>query len=78
MSAAALTALGIRRDWPETTRTALVFFILFLHTKFFDWWWDWLPKYLFFLLIGLASVLVLAVLQRLRKNLRRRAMEARS
>lgn len=43
-----------------------VFFALFLYTKFFDWWWDWLPKYLFFLVIGLTAILALMVFKRLR------------
>lgn len=43
-----------------------VFFALFLYTKFFDWWWDWLPKYLFFLVIGLTAILALMVFNRLR------------
>ncbi len=30
--------------------TGNVFFTIFLYTKFYDWWWDWMPKYLFFLL----------------------------
>ncbi|MDO5674655.1 MAG: DUF2157 domain-containing protein [bacterium] len=64
-SAGVITA-GIRRHWPETVQTGLIFFTLFLYTKFYDWWWDWMPKYLFFALAGLAAVLVLLILQRLR------------
>ena len=33
--------------------TGVVFFVIFLYTKFYDWWWDLLPKYLFFLILGL-------------------------
>ena len=40
---------------------------IFLYTKFFDWWWEWLPKWLFFLLIALSAVLLLLVFQRLRR-----------
>jgi len=46
--------------------TGVTFFVVFLYTKFFDWWWDALPKYLFFLVLGLAAVLILLVLRRLR------------
>ncbi len=57
---------GIRLSWPEVVNTGNVFFTIFLYTKFFDWWWDWMPKYLFFLIIGLTSMLMLLVFKRLR------------
>jgi len=56
---------GVRRQWPEVVNTGVTFFIIFLYTKFFDWW-EIMPKYLFFLLLGLAAVLFLVVLKRLR------------
>ena len=40
--------------------------MIFLYTKFFDWWWDVMPKYLFFLVLGLTAVLLLVVMRRLR------------
>lgn len=58
--------LGIKRHWSELVNTGTVFFILFLFSKFFDWWWDWLPKYLFFFVVGLTAVLALMVFKRLR------------
>jgi uncharacterized membrane protein len=58
--------LGIRRHWPGTSNLGSTFFVIFLYTKFFDWWWDWLPKYLFFLLLGAIALLLLFVLRRLR------------
>ncbi|MBN1255477.1 MAG: DUF2157 domain-containing protein [Deltaproteobacteria bacterium] len=60
--------LGIRKNWPDVINTGNVFFVLFLYTKFFDWWWDWMPKYLFFLVIGLTAILALFILKRLRKT----------
>jgi len=66
---AALTWWGTRRDWREVTNTGVTLFVIFLYTKFFDWWWDWMPKYLFFLLMGLAAVLLLLVFRRLRGSL---------
>ena len=59
--------LGIKMSWPEVVNTGNVFFVIFLYTKFYDWWWDWMPKYLFFLLIGLSAVLILLIFKRLRK-----------
>ena len=58
--------LGARREWPEVVNTGLTFFVVFLYTKFFDWWWAVMPKYLFFLVLGLCAVLILLVLRRLR------------
>ena len=65
ISAMAIWA-GIRLSWPEVVNTGNVFFTIFLYTKFFDWWWDWMPKYLFFLIIGLTAILMLLVFKRLR------------
>ena len=48
------------------TNLGSVFFTIYLYTKFFDWWWEWMPKYLFFLVVGLVAVLLLSVLRRLR------------
>lgn len=58
---------GVRRGWAHVVNTGVVFFIVFLYTKFFDWWWEYMPKYLFFLVLGLTAVLFLVVLRRLRR-----------
>jgi uncharacterized membrane protein len=58
--------LGARRHWPEVINTGVIFFVIFLYTKFFDWWWEIMPKYLFFLVLGLTAILILLVLRRLR------------
>lgn len=61
--------LGIKKGWTEVINTGNVFFTIFLYTKFYDWWWDWMPKYLFFLLIGLTAILILLLFKRLRNSL---------
>jgi len=58
---------GARRQWPGVVNTGVTLFVVFLYTKLFDWWWDAMPKYLFFLLLGLIAVLLLVMLQRFRK-----------
>lgn len=65
LSAAAIWA-GVRRGWGDVVNTGNAFFVIFLYTKFYDWWWDVLPKYLFFLIVGLTALLFLIVLRRLR------------
>ena len=57
---------GIRKHWKETINTGNTFFVIFLYTKFFDWWWEIMPKYLFFFVIGLSAVLFLLIFKRLR------------
>jgi uncharacterized membrane protein len=64
-SAAAIW-LGARRHWPEVVNTGVTLFVIFLYTKFFDWWWESMPKYLFFMVLGLTAVLLLLVFRRIR------------
>ena len=68
LSAGGAIWLGIRMRWPGVVNTGITFFIVFLFTKFYDWWWDWMPKYLFFLVLGLTALLTLVVLRRLRTD----------
>lgn len=68
VSSAGVIAAGIRWRWHETMRIGVIFFTLFLYAKFYDWWWGWMPKYLFFFLVGLLAILVLLVLRRLRSR----------
>lgn len=63
---ACLIALGIRQQWNDVVNTGNVFFVLFLYTKMFDWWWEIIPKYLFFLVIALTSLLILIIYKRVR------------
>jgi uncharacterized membrane protein len=58
--------MGTRRQWPETANSGVVLFVIFLFTKFYDWWWESMPKYLFFLIVGLTALLALFVMRRLR------------
>jgi hypothetical protein len=43
--------------------------LLFLLTKLVDWWWDWMPRYLFFLVVGTLAVAVLRVAAGMRRRL---------
>ncbi len=58
--------IGIKRRWPEVTYLGSAFFVVLLLIKFFDWWWDWLPKYLFFLIVGLVAIGFLVLFKKLR------------
>jgi hypothetical protein len=70
--------LGVRRGWNETINTGVVFFVLFLYTKFYDWWWDWMPKWLFFFVLALTAVFLLLVFRRLRAAMSTSAAEVRT
>ncbi|CCK74966.1 conserved hypothetical protein [Oleispira antarctica RB-8] len=61
--------LGIKRGWLDVVNTGNVFFVLFLYTKMFDWWWEIMPKYVFFLLVGLFAILLLTIFKRLKNSL---------
>lgn len=65
LSAAAIW-LGARREHPEVVNTGTTFFVIFLYTKFYDWWWEVMPKFVFFLLIALTAILFILVMKRLR------------
>src|SRR5690606_784860 len=61
-------ALGwsIRRDWGAGAYLAAGFLILLLVIKYFEWFWDKWPAYIFFLILGLLAVGVIILLRNLR------------
>lgn len=60
--AAGLTVwVGIRARLAHIVNLAAAFFVIFLYVRFYDWWWEWMPGYLFFLIIGLVSIGLLAL-----------------
>lgn len=68
--AAGVIWLGIGRGWPGLVNLGSSFFVIFLYTKFFDWWWEWMPKYIFFLLLGAVAVALLFLLRKMRTLMR--------
>jgi len=71
VAAFAVIAYALVRGQAETLAIGVMFAGLFLLTRFVDWWWDWMPKYLFFLIL---AVIALGSLWGLR--LARRRLEA--
>jgi uncharacterized membrane protein len=61
--------LGIVRQWTGIVNTGSVFFTIFLFFRLYHWWWDWMPKYLFFAVIGALSIMLVLAFKRLRANL---------
>ncbi len=65
----AILVLAIRRRWNETVNLVSVFLALFLLIRFVDWFWDLLPRYVFFLALAVLSFIWLFVLRRIRGRL---------
>lgn len=59
---------GVRRGYPGMVNLGAGFFTLYLYIRLSQWWWGWMPKYLFFFIIGLISLGLLYGFQRLRKQ----------
>ncbi len=66
VACAATIAGGLRFAWRDTVYVGSAFFVASLLADFADWWWDWMPSYLFFLIVGLTAVLAMLGLKRLR------------
>jgi uncharacterized membrane protein len=61
---------GARRGWREVEIAGTAFLVVLLLARFFDWWWDFMPRWLFFLVIGVLAIGMLAALRRLRSAAR--------
>lgn len=61
---------GIRREWRDVVRAATALLVLFVYAKCFDWWWDVLPRYLFFLVLGGLAIGAIVLLGRLRRRMK--------
>lgn len=70
VAAVTVVWIGIRQGWSGMVNVGTIFFTLFLFLRLVDWWWDSLPKYAFFLLVGLVAVGLLALFKRLRRRVR--------
>ena len=66
LTAAAVIGWGVSQARQELFHLGSAAFVLFLFDRFFIWWWDWMPRYLFFLVIGLAALSLLFLFRRLR------------
>jgi uncharacterized membrane protein len=73
LSGAAAVCAGARTQWAVTTVVGTMFLVVLLYVKFFDWWWDWMPKWLFFLVLGGVAIGILLLLRRLQAAMRRAA-----
>jgi len=63
----------IRTQWAVGTYLSATAFVLFMLHKYADWFWEDLPHYVFFLILGLITIVVISLLRRLRMTLREEA-----
>lgn len=70
-ASAGMLTIGIRRQWTETVYVAAAALTLFIVTRFFDWFWDAMPRYVFFLLLAAIAFGWLLALRRVRARLER-------
>jgi len=66
--AAGMLIVGIRRRWTDTVNLGAAFFGVLLLLRYVDWWWDVMPKYVFFLIVGLTAIALMVLLRRLRRS----------
>ena len=64
---------GVLKGMPAVVNLSAGAFTVYLFVRLFYWWWDWMPRYLFFLIIGMLALGLMHLFQKLR----RRAEEAR-
>ncbi len=57
--------LGIKRQWEGVVNVSAGAFVIFLFTRLYHWWWDWMPKYLFFAVIGAIGIGLVLIFRRL-------------
>jgi len=68
--AAFVMRYGVRSGQPGVVNLGAGFFALFLYLRLFEWWWDWMPGYVFFFLVGCISLGLLFAFQRVRRRTR--------
>jgi uncharacterized membrane protein len=68
--------LGIVRGWNGIVNAGATFFTIFLFTRLYHWWWDSMPKYLFFAVIGALGIALVLAFQRLRGKMIHREIGA--
>jgi uncharacterized membrane protein len=64
--------LGVAWESPVVLNTSLVFFAVNLYTRFYEYFWDAMPKSLFFIVGGAVLILGGLWVERIRRRLVRR------
>ncbi len=59
----------VRERHAELANGGMIFLAILCLVKATDWWWDWLPHWLFFLILAGFAIGVMAALKRVRRLL---------
>jgi ABC-type multidrug transport system permease subunit len=60
---------GIVLGWNGIVNTGASFFTIFLFTRLYHWWWNWMPRYLFFATIGALGIGLVLAFKRIRSGM---------
>jgi hypothetical protein len=69
VAAVVVIGAGLRSGANDVVVVGAVFAGLFIVTRFVDWWWDWMPKYVFFLILAGVAIGWLWLLRVARRRL---------
>ncbi len=58
--------LGIARNWNGVVNASATAFVFLLYARLYHWWWDWMPRYLFFAVIGALGIALVLAFKRVR------------
>ncbi len=68
LAAGGVIWVGVRFDLRGTVNLGAAYFVICLFLKLVDWWWDWMPKYLFFFIVGAIAIALLTAFRKLRER----------
>lgn len=63
---------GVREGHNELANGGMIFLVVLCFVKAVDWWWDWFPHWLFFLILAAFAIGVMVALKRVRLLMTRR------
>lgn len=69
LASATVIWIGVRQRWSHVVNLGSLFFAVFLLMRLYHWLWDFMPKYLFFLLVGIVALLFGTLFRLMRKRL---------
>ena len=69
--AVVVLGMSLRRRWTESIYIAAITLTLFIFIRFIDWFWDAIPRFVFFLLLAAVAFGWLLALRRIRARLAR-------
>lgn len=63
----AMIVIGARRRWMDVSMCGAVLVLVMLLAQYFEWWWRYVPQWLFFLVVGAAALGTGLLLTRVRR-----------